>query len=119
MPRERDEGPLGDPANQRAAQKMERRARAIIKEDLLALESEPSFRRWIGRLCQRCGLTDVFDTDSGSRIFRMEGRRSIAVEVLKEFDDQVPGFYERVLAARRAFEQEIQEPLPVKESDDE
>lgn len=106
MPRE--EGPLSNRENQKKAQESEARARRTILGDLRTLESVPEFRRWMGRLCQRCGLTDAFSTSNGSEMFRFEGRRSIAVEVVKEFDDLVPGFYERVLAARRAFMNEIE-----------
>lgn len=115
----REEGPLSNRENQKKTQEVEARARRTILGDLRTLESVPEFRRWMGRLCQRCGLTDAFSTSNGSEMFRFEGRRSIAVEVVKEFDDLVPGFYERVLAARRAFENELRSEPTEEESQDE
>lgn len=114
----REEGPLFSRENQKKAQEAEAKARRLILGDIRTLESIPEFRRWMGRLCQRCGLTDAFSTNNGSEMFRFEGRRSISVEVVKEFDEQVPGFYERVLAARRAFENEIRSEPSEEENDD-
>jgi hypothetical protein len=114
----REEGPLSNRENQKKAQEAEAKARRVIFGDIRTLENVPEFRRWMGRLCQRCGLTDAFNTSNGSEMFRFEGRRSIAVEVVKEFDDLVPGFYERVLAARRAFENELRSEPQQEENDD-
>ena len=85
----------------------EKRARGIIRSTLLTLERNPDFKLWMGRLLQRCGLTDDLRSSEASDTYRFLGRRSVAVETLKEIEDVAPGFYERVLSVRRAFEAEL------------
>jgi hypothetical protein len=97
-------------------QRAEKSAKRIVKEDLLSLAKQAGFRRWMGRLVQRCGLTDDLHTTNGGDIQRFMGRRSIAVEVLAEIEQLHPGFYEQILSARRAFEAELRTEL--KENDD-
>ena len=93
--------------HQQAAKKAER----IVKDDLYFLESKPEFRRWVGRLVQRCGFLSVLDSNDAAAVQRFMGRQSVAFEAVREFDQIVPGFLERVLAARRQFEQELQVDL--------
>lgn len=114
------DGKLGSTEQSRKMREEREKAFRLIRDDITALHRMPEFNRWLGRLLQRCGLTDSFETESGSRIFRLEGRRDIAVEVLAEIEEIEPGAYFRVLKARQEFEMMIRakdEPSPEGEDD--
>lgn len=100
------------------AQRVQKAAAKAIKSNLLTLERNPEFRLWVGRLLQRCGLTDDLQSPVDSDMHRFMGRRSIAVEVMAEIEAVAPDFYVRVLQARRSFEADLKH-LSDREQDDE
>lgn len=95
-----EEGPLSDRQAQNEQRKVDATVRRMAHSDLETLEKMPEFRRYMGRLFQRCGLTDDLDTTNGGEIQRFLGRRSVAVELVQELEAVNPKFYLSVLMAR-------------------
>jgi hypothetical protein len=88
----------------------DRRTRFIVATKRSAFESlanEQNFLLHLGWVLQRCGLTDAFYENNGSELFKFEGRRQIAVEILSEMKEYVPDIYERVLGARKNYEVDL------------
>lgn len=88
----------------------DRRTRFIAATKRSAFESlaiDQNFLLHLGWVLQRCGLTDAFYENNGSELFKFEGRRQIAVEVLSEMKEYVPDIYERVLGARKNYEMDL------------
>lgn len=94
------------------------------REEILSkLAETPEFRFFVWTLCQRCGLTDAYAEDSGSAMFRVEGRRAVAVEVLREIDGVLRqkgphAFYGRVIAEAQAFQREMDSYKPPAEGEE-
>lgn len=103
------EGTLGDRRGQNLARKVDAEVRRRLQREMEMLASLPEFRLYIGRLLQRCGLTDDLATSNGSEVQRFLGRRSIAVEVLAELEGVMPGFHVQVLTDRLKYQMEIEE----------
>jgi hypothetical protein len=106
---EREEGPLSDPRVQRESQKAQAKADRINRGDRLTLEGQESFRRWFGKWAVPLLMLDL-RTGSGSDLFHFMGRRSLVLDMIAEFELEEPGFYERVLAARRELDGELRPP---------
>ena len=109
------EGRLGSTDEQRAAQRTDAAIRRTNREDIATLERSEAFRRWFARYAVTTLFLD-FRTGNGGELQAFHGRRSLVLEMGEEFNRQAPGFYERVLCARRALENELkQEPTPEEE----
>lgn len=104
-----ENGVLGDRRGQNLARKVDAEVRRRLQRELEMLASLPEFRLYIGRLVQRCGLKDDLNTSNGSEIQRFAGRRSIAVEVLAEMENVVPGFELQMMTERFRYQSEIEE----------
>lgn len=107
---ERTEGILSDPKAQRARQKEEKIVTDLYAEDIRSLERDGRFRRWFGKFAVPLLMMDI-RTNNGGDLQHFMGRRSLVLEIIREFDSEVPGFYERVLSARRVLELELSEKV--------
>ena len=58
-------------------------------DKLVLLESAP-FRRFLVSLVQTAGVFDVTANVADGRHLYLEGRRSLALEILRDFDDAQP-----------------------------
>ena len=99
-------GQLSDPAEQRAAQQAEKRARLVVREDQHALIDNPAFIRWIGKYVIPPLLEHVATTNGGD-IQKFIGRRELAMKMVNELDEVQPGFLEKLLGARRSLLEDL------------
>lgn len=114
---DRSEGVLSDAQVQREARKADAQARRVNREDLYTLDRNANFRRWFGKYAVPLLMLDI-RTSNGGDLQHFMGRRSLVLEMIKEFDDMEQGFYQRVLSARQAFENELRQPQPELEEED-
>lgn len=105
---EMEEGPLGDPESRREREEAEAKVRRINREDLFMLDRELHFRRWFGKYAAPLIMMDI-RTSNGGDLQHFMGRRSLVLDMIKELDQEIPGFYERVLLARKAVDNELRQ----------
>jgi hypothetical protein len=110
------EGPLSDAAGRQELQKAEARARRLNTDDLFYLERDAVFRRWFGKWAVPLLFLDL-NTTNGGTIQHFMGKRSQILDMLREFEEQVPGFYERVMGVRRSLDNELRQ-MPQEEKQD-
>ncbi|MGH6613811.1 hypothetical protein [Sphingomonas sp.] len=58
--------------------------------DKLTLLENPAFRRFLFELIERAGLFDASASAADGRTLYLEGRRSLALEILRELEDAQP-----------------------------
>ena len=103
---EREEGILSDPVAAREKRTAEARVFRIQRADIASLERNDAFRRWFGKFAEPRLMLDMAVTN-GSEVMRFMGQRALLIEMIRDFDAVAPGFYERVLGARRALASEL------------
>lgn len=80
-------GPTADPRTQKRLAEVEREIDAQAEADLEWLLKQPQFRRWATGLIysgQYCGVNKSI-WESSSKIYLLEGRRSVGIDVLSSF----------------------------------
>jgi len=104
----REEGFLSDAKQQRTKQQTEKYVTDLYTEDIRMLSRDGRFRRWFGKFAEPLLMMDV-RTNNGGDLQHFAGRRSLVLEIIKEFDEVEPGFYGLVLSARQALKAELKE----------
>jgi hypothetical protein len=104
----REEGPLSDRKSQQAREQAEKLVTDLNREDLRALGRDGRFCRWFGKWSSLYVDAD-FRTPNGALLQEWNGMRSVLVQMRRELEAETPGFYERVLATRRALDVELKD----------
>lgn len=99
------EGPLSDPAVQRAGDKRMAEANRILKDNLKRLSLDDDFLLLFQRYAYPVLAQDT--PFHGADLERFIGRRSMIAQVIREMDEAVPGFLSRVIAARDDYESRL------------
>ncbi len=100
------EGPLSDPAVQRAGDRRAAEATRVLGDNLRRLSTDEDFLLWFQRYAYPMLAVD-FAVSNGSLLAHFMGKRQLVTQIVKEMDDAVPGFLGRVIAARDDYESRL------------
>ena len=101
------EGELNNTEIKRAKDRMNKREREILEEDVNALVENKAFLRWFSRYAYPA-LMQAVPVNNGSMLAEFMGRRQLIIQIVDEMNTMSPGFLQRILSARSDREHELQ-----------
>jgi hypothetical protein len=101
------EGLLTDPELKKQADKVAKRTAAILRNDVAELTESGAFLRFFGRYATPA-LFEDYPVNNGSTLAHFMGGRGLVLRMIKELENEHPGFIDRMLAARLDYQRELE-----------
>lgn len=101
------EGTLADTEHKRLADKVASRSAQILRADVAELTGNGAFLRFFARFAHPVLFQDGVAVNNGSMLAAWAGERGLVLKMIKELENEHPGFIDRMLAARFDYQLEL------------